>query len=598
MLTTGFRACNIGAWWPTRCSAAVENAELTDHPHEKKALGGVVHVYQKFDPVQFPSPTSPPPDVVSPAFEHLLAYGEMRELTEEELARAVRLDPSQIAGLGPSIASLIAMLKERKRRILATYETDRVRRQAERRYRELSRKSKPARRLAARFRDAVQQEQLYELERLWYALGEERSPFARQLVQLIDRLGDKYQVDELAAKYAFTGRESLTVDQALEIKAELEQIDELLKQLEEAKESAQIGIIDLEALEEFAESGDLEQLRQMRQQVEDYMREMAQRQGLERGENGYQLTPQAYRIFQGRLLERIFSQLQASRTGRHQDQTVTGEGAVELQQTKPYEFGDSLANIDVPGSLINAMLRDRQQAPVRMRPEDIEIHRTRNTPKCATVVVMDMSGSMRYDGQYVNVKRMALALDGLIRREYPGDFLQFIEMFTFARLRPRGEIVELMPKPVTLFDPVVQLRYDMGRPDALEDLVHPHFTNIQHSLQQARRLLAAQDTPNRQVILITDGLPTAHFEDQHLYLLYPPHPRTEEATMREGRLCAQDGIVLNLFLIPSWSQSSEDIRFAHRLAESTRGRVVFTAGRDLDRYVIWDYLQRRRELLG
>src|SRR5947207_13094701 len=85
-------------------------------------VGGIIHTYQKYDPVQFPHPAEPPPDVVSPAFEHLLAYGEMRELTEEELARAVRLDPRQFAGLGPSLNALMEMLRERKRKILATYE--------------------------------------------------------------------------------------------------------------------------------------------------------------------------------------------------------------------------------------------------------------------------------------------------------------------------------------------------------------------------------------------------------------------------------------------------------------------------------------------
>src|SRR5271156_3453202 len=90
------------------------------------ALGGIIHTYQKFDPVQFPSPTAPPPDMVSPAFEHLLYYGNTRRLTEEELARAVRIDPSQIRGLGPSLDALMEMLLERKRKILAAYETDKV----------------------------------------------------------------------------------------------------------------------------------------------------------------------------------------------------------------------------------------------------------------------------------------------------------------------------------------------------------------------------------------------------------------------------------------------------------------------------------------
>jgi uncharacterized protein with von Willebrand factor type A (vWA) domain len=209
-----------------------------------------------------------------------------------------------------------------------------------------------------------------------------------------------------------------------------------------------------------------------------------------------------------------------------------------------------------------------------------------------------MSGSMRYDGQYVNVKRMALALDGLIRSDYPGDYLQFVEMFTFAKPRQGSEIIDLLPKPVTIFDPVVRYRIDMSRDDVSEYQIPPHFTNIQHGLQSARRFLAAQDTPNRQIILITDGLPTSHFDGSWLYLLYPPDRLTEAATMREGLLCQRDGITINIFLVPSWSQSPEDIRFAYRLAESTAGRVFFTAGRDLDRYVVWDYVSRKREIIG
>ena len=125
-----------------------------------------------------------------------------------------------------------------------------------------------------------------------------------------------------------------------------------------------------------------------------------------------------------------------------------------------------------------------------------------------------------------------------------------------------------------------------------------HFTNIQHGLQLARQMLSAQDTPNRRVILITDGLPTAHFEGKYLYLLYPPDPRTEESTMREGRLCRREGIAINIFLLPTWMQSSEDVHFAYRLAELTSGKVFFTAGRDLERYVVWDYLNRRREIVA
>ena len=564
---------------------------------DTRSLGGVIHAYQRYDPQNIPSPLAEPPDLLSGAFDHMLAFGSLRELTDEQLARAVKLDPSQIAGLGPSLDSLIARLLERRRRILEKYETDSVQSEAADRYWQFGRSVHPPESIRKPFHEAFRGEQLFQLERLWFRSGDDRSQLARQLVQLIQRLGEKYQIDELAGKYSFTGHTRLTIPKALEIKEELDTIERLLKQLEQAKETAQIGIIDLEELAELTEPEDVDGLRKLAEQIEEYVRELADRQGLEKTKSGFQLTPKAYRLFQGRLLERIFSQLEASRSGRHQG-PVVGEGAVELQQTKSYEFGDSVANMDTVQSMQNAMIRNGPGLPVRMSADDIVIHRTRNTPKCATVVLLDMSGSMRYDGLYVDVKRMGLALEGLIRREYPGDYLQFIEMATFAKPRHVSEIATLLPKPVTIHDPVVQLRADMSNERLSELDVPPHFTNIQHGLQLSRRFLASQDTPNRQVILITDGLPTAHFEDENLYLLYPPHRRTEEATLREGQHCHREQITINIFLLPTWSQSSDDVRFAYRLAESTSGRVFFTAGKDLDRYVVWDYHNRRRELVG
>jgi len=565
-------------------------------PDQQKRLGGVIHTYQKFDPQSFPSPTQPPPDLVSPAFDHMMQFGDMRRLTDEELARAIKIDPSQIPGLGPSLDMLIALLEERKRKILETYETTTVKQTAATQYRQQGRRIKPPGKHRDAFSRAFKEEQIYDFERLWY-VAENSSSFARELVFLMHTLGEKYQVEELAARYHFTGDTSMSVDEALEIKAELEKIDDLLKQLEDAKESAQIAIIDLESLSEFTSPGDLDKLEEMQRMVEEMVREAAERQGLQNDGNGFQLTPQAYKLYQGKLLQRIFSNLQAARSGRHTGEII-GEGSVELQQTKPYEFGDSISQMDIPQTMINALLRQGGGLPLKLDQRDIEVHRTRNTPKCATVVIMDMSGSMRHDGQYMNVKRMALALDGLIRSEYPGDYLHFIEMFTFAKPCPRGKIAALLPKQVTIHDPVVRFAVDMSQEGVSEYQIPHHFTNIQHSLQMARRFLAAQDTPNRQIILITDGLPTAHFEESTLFMLYPPDPRTEEATMREGRLCQRDGITLNMFLVPSWSQSEEDIRFAHRLAETTRGRVFFTAGSDLDRFVVWDYLNRKREILA
>lgn len=568
----------------------------------RDTLGGIVHTYQRYDPARIPPPRPPVADLVGPAMEHMLEFGNLDSLSEEQLAGAIVLDPDQIKGLGPSLDSLKKMLEEQRANLLRKFETDSVRKKARRDFRDAAQKIQPPAKHHEAFARAVREEQLRQLERLWYAQDNDQSRFGTQLVSLVDRLGAVYQIDELASKWTFTGRERLTVAAALELKAELETIERLLQQVEEARKNARIGLIDMDALAQYADDEQLDALGQLKRQVEDMIAQLAAQQGLDRTPNGYQLTPKAMRLFQGKLLEQIFSALDPSRTGRHQTR-VLGDGAVEMVPTRPYEFGDSVAHMDIPGSLVNALLREAAEPgggtrPLRLLQRDIEVHRTRNTPKCATTVVLDMSGSMRYGGLHTNVKRMALALQGLVQKEYPGDFLQFIEMYSFAKPRTFGQLLSLLPKPVTVFDSVVRLRADMSDPAISESDIPPHFTNIQHALQLSRQYLGRQDTPNKQAIIITDGLPTAHFEGSQLFLLYPPHPRTEEATIREARACRREGITVNVFLLTGWSQSREDIQFAYRLAETAKGRVFFSAGKSLDRFVVWDYLSRRRSILG
>lgn len=281
---------------------------------EAQTPGGIVHTYQKYDPVHFPSPTAPPPDMVSPLFDHLLTFGDTDEFTEEQLRNAIHLDASQIAGLGPSLNAIREMLLERKRKILATYETKHVRKLTANSFRDAAKKLTPPPKLAESYRKAVKEEQLHDLESLYFRIGNDRDRFAIELVLVVGLLGEKYQVDELAAKYEFTGREKMDVPKALDVKEELEAIDKLLKQLEEAKRTAQLAIIDVEELQKYAEPGDLERLNALQQQIDDYLKEQAEKQGLEGdGQGKYKLTPKAMRLFQSKVLTKIFSDLQASR---------------------------------------------------------------------------------------------------------------------------------------------------------------------------------------------------------------------------------------------------------------------------------------------
>lgn len=565
-----------------------------------RQLGGVIHSYQKYDPKEFPSPTSEPDgSLANAAMEHMLEFGSLDGLTEEQLANAIRLDPSMFPRLGPSLESMARMLRERKAKILATYKTEEAQSAARDAFEVMASRIDPPKNAKDAVLRAIRERQIRDLERLWYRQRDESSDLSKQLLRLIQSLGNSYQVDELASKYAFTGRTAMGVEEALEVKHELETIDELLAQIEEAKKSAQLAILDLDSLSEFADADAMEELNQVQRQIEEHVREAARQQGLEKSKEGFRLTPQAARVFQKSVLSVIFSGLKASRSGRH-DAPTMGEGPVETQKTRAFEFGDSPASLDLPQSILNAAVRHstRPDEAFRVGTEDLVVQRTRVNPKCATAVLVDMSGSMRYNGQYVNSKRMALALDGLIRSEYPGDFLAFFEVASVAALVAPADVPALLPKPVSIHNPVVRLKADLSDPNVLMSRLPQHFTNLQHGMRLARQVLASRDTPNRQILMITDGLPTAHFEGSELYMLYPPDPRTERETMREAAACAREGITINIFLVPSWSQSEEDVAFAHRLAETTRGRVFFTAGKDLDRFVVWDYVSQRRSILA
>ncbi|MFK7821806.1 MAG: hypothetical protein AB8G99_24115, partial [Planctomycetaceae bacterium] len=133
-----------------------------------KPRGGVIHTYQKYDPKRFPKPTEPGPDLVSPAFEHMLAFGNNRPLTEEELARAIRLDPGQFQGFGPSLDAVMQMLEEQKRQILEKYETDTVQGEAYVVYRNTGQNIRVPKSFRKAFRPAFDDEQIYQLEQIWY----------------------------------------------------------------------------------------------------------------------------------------------------------------------------------------------------------------------------------------------------------------------------------------------------------------------------------------------------------------------------------------------------------------------------------------------
>ena len=234
---------------------------MDDQPSQP--LGGVYHTYLGYDAVKFGS--AQPSDAggaARGAFEHLLAMGSMRRFTDEELAEAIRIEPSQIQGLGPSLEALIELLEQRRAKILATYDPAPATNTAARAFLDSASRVVPATgdaELAKRIARAIATQQLRDLERFWYRL-EEGSPAQRALTQALERLREKYEVDQLASKWAFTGREPLGVEQAIAVKEELEEIDRLLEQLRQALKNAKPAIIDMDALSQFAPQEQLDEI--------------------------------------------------------------------------------------------------------------------------------------------------------------------------------------------------------------------------------------------------------------------------------------------------------------------------------------------------
>ena len=414
--------------------------ETMDRHEHSKPLGGIIHTYQKYDPVSFPARRAAAGPGVAGHGAHALLRQHCGELTEEELARAVQLDPSQIAGLGPSLEALMADARERKRKILETYETDTVQAEAARAtISEQADEIKPP----AKLRQAIPRRRCARSSSTTWsssgiAAGDERG--AVRPAAPATRRAARRQVPGRRAGRASTSSPAATPMTVPEGPGGQGGAGED----RQAAQAARRG--DEDGADRHHRPGGAVRVRRAgrhgaaRATCSSRSRTTCARWPSGRGwsrpsSGGFQLTPKAYRLFQSKLLTRDL-QRAAGVAHRPAPGAVVGEGAVEMQQTKPYEFGDSVAQHGHPG------VADQRHAPRRRRPAGAAEARGHRHPPDAQqpqvrhgACCMDMSGSMRYDGQYVNVKRMGLALDGLIRSEYPGDFLQFIEMYTFAKPR-------------------------------------------------------------------------------------------------------------------------------------------------------------------
>ncbi len=380
----------------------------------------------------------------------------------------------------------------------------------------------------------------------------------------------------LGERVRFGGDEELGLEGALGQLETLGRLETLEAQLDDVGSPADLGAIDREGLAELlgdAASHDLDAL-------DDLAARLEAAGYLTRAGDHVELTPRGSRRIGQRVLDDLFARLRRDAFGEHRIDRA-GRGTERGDGTKPFEFGDAF-DLDLRETLVNALGRpenspaawsgDLQPTPagvtraIRLAASDFAVHRTEESTRTSTVLLVDLSRSMLLRGCFVAAKKVAVALDTLIRTQYPRDDLTVIGFAYYAReIRP-GALAELSWHG-----------YEYG-------------TNLQHGLLLARRVLARSGAANRQVVVITDGEPTAHFQDGQVEFNYPPTRRTIEATLREVRRCTRAGITINTFMLERSRALTEFVAHVTRL---NRGRAFYAEPEHLGEYVLVDFVRGR-----
>jgi uncharacterized protein with von Willebrand factor type A (vWA) domain len=356
----------------------------------------------------------------------------------------------------------------------------------------------------------------------------------------------------------------------------------------------------------------LDNLAQWQEEHPDIVDMLVRRGYVERDKEGkFRVTPRGVRRVENKALETLFDVRGKDRLGRH-DTDFRGAGQTLHEESKPYEFGDPVSNLNLHETLKNALQRRAESGEWRVESEDsgpgsqlstldsrlsiaeddLVVYDTEFQTACATVVLLDMSGSMARYGKFGAAKRVALALQALVRSRYQQDWLQVVGFYTYATPLGERDLLNAAPKPVSIFDSRVRMRIDLDHPPRR---VPEHFTNIHAGLQFARRLLRKQPAANRQIIIVTDGEPTAHVEGRQLVLIYPPAEKTARITLAEARRCADEGIHISSFALIEDYFYLGLVNFVEQLAQVTGGISATCTAGDMGNMVVQSFVGGRRK---
>ena len=382
----------------------------------------------------------------------------------------------------------------------------------------------------------------------------------RKLSQEMDFL------DPQGSRYRFDGKEQVDLEAAMELMDEMHQIDDLITQVQAAERGGDPDHIDSDLVQsllgdEAVES--IDDLKKLLDTLEEagYVRPT--------GDDKWELTPRGSRMIGQRALGEIYARLRRQSLGNH---AIPEEGRFgeRLEQTKAHEFGDPF-HLHMPKTIRNAIDRDGPLTPVRLRHQDFEIYRSEQVTSTATAMLVDLSWSMALRGSFQSAKKVALALHNLITSQYPRDSFYIIGFAAYARELKAHDL------PFLQWD-----EYLLG-------------TNMQHALLLAERLLAKHDVATKQVIMISDGEPTAHLEKGQAQFAYPPTRATIRETYKAVKRCTQKGIAINTFMLDANQYLRE---FMDDIARINGGRVFYTSPEKLGEYILVDYVQHKRKKLA
>lgn len=406
------------------------------------------------------------------------------------------------------------------------------------------------------------------------------SPDQQQQLQALlgDKLGDPELESELAKlakelqflnpeakRYNFRGDEEINLQAAMELMREMQRLDELEQQMQRAQYDGNVDKIDDDMVAELLGDDAKEDLEEMKKLLE-----ILEKAGyVRRDGEKWELTPRGTRTLGQKALGEIYQRLKKQNLGNH---AVPEEGRFgeRIEDSKLYEFGDPF-DLHMPRTIRNAMDREGPGAPIKLKVEDFEIYRSELITETATVLMVDLSWSMALRGSFQSAKKVAMALHNLISSAYPRDSLYVLGFSAYA-------------KEIKAHD-LPYLQYD----DYLLG------TNMQHALILAEKLLAKHSQGTKQIIMITDGEPTAHLENGRPVFAYPPTPTTINKTLRAIRLCTSKNIIINTFML---DQSYYLKAFVEQMTKINGGRVFYTTPHNLGEYILVDYVQHKRKKLG